>query len=707
MSSNSLWVAGAIAIAMGCGSERESPPIVPLPPGEMVEILSDGATYVSSVDVAFRDGGYVLAWTEWTEDEAIGKVARLAPGCVADGAVREIFRVPLQPADLAAADPVVIALDARGDRVSVLTAGNAPASQGDAVLWIVDEDIRSVSLGRLDTAALASTDRTVELAYQAPFTSDGPGPLVVASIDWTTLAVTTQPFEGEAFFIEPGFGTTPGKVALGIDGVFGVVGGAIATSPLRFDWGGRSIFANAFGSAEENLGVISHGPPGQVDLLEIDRAGSFVRRRVFPSELVTGTIVDANGIAALWTYDEVGSDPSIRRHVLYTPPGSFEARIVAELGDEASSLERYGYRPTLAGASGEGEVIAAFTRGLGDWWAETGERRESELRVRCFDASGTDLELSTHVLAEGEPPAPPIRDPSSCGADGYDLSSSAYARDDGSYSLTVSPEAFVTHTCTPYGGRDAIVRFTAGRAGAYTFVARGRQLWALQARSTCEDPASELACDELLDFHGPDPFGSPRDVRAPLEAGQTIWLVLDGCQGDPCSWELTALPPLAIGAACDGPAACGEGAACIGGFCTTPTPPSLASANVYHHARSWPDGTVEQRLMVVARGSDLTADVQRVLVWPVPDEEPIVFWGSSEDTAFTVRASRSEPTPTARTVRVAVEDATGLRSEVIEAALQPAPIRHLDELCDREEIEDVCAAGLACTEVSPGTTLCR
>jgi hypothetical protein len=702
---NYLVLTGAIALAGGCASEQDP---LPPPPLEVVEVLSDGTTYVSSVNAVYRDGRYVLAWTEWTEAEAIGKIARLGAGCTAAGDVREIFRRPLAPPERLVENPVVIALEARGDRVAVLTAGNAPATEADAVLWIAGTDVRGVSLGRVAHASMTSTDRALDLAYQS-YDPEGivAGSLEIASIDWTTLETTTRSFDAETMYVEPGFGA-PGRVAIGLEQLIGVERDALVQAPFAFDWGSRWVSPNAFGATAANLAFVAHGGSGDPsELLEIDRAGNLVGRRLFPRERTAARLVDAGGIAALWVDADLAVEPRVRTRLFYTPPSSDQARTVAELGDEVAFIEHYGYRSTIAGASGDGEILAAFTLGLGDWWSESGEQRPSELRVRCFDARGADLEPSPAMLTRGEPLPPPIRDPSSCGPDGYDLSSPAYARDDGSFSLTLPSGGSVTSTCTMYGGEDAVVRFTAPSAGAYTFLGQGSQLWALDARTTCEDPATSLACDELLDFHATDPFGPPRSVRVPLEAGQTIWLVLDGCQGGGCEYTLTALPPLAIGAPCDGRVACEEGTACIGGFCTTPTPPSLTSSTVYHHSRARPDGTVEERIMVIAVGSDLTVDVRRVLVWPDAGEVPIVFPVWSDDASFTVKARASAPVPSGRFVRVALEDATDLRSETLEVELVPAPLRRLDELCDREEIEDVCAAGLACTEVSPGTTLCR
>jgi hypothetical protein len=658
--------------------------------------LASGS-YVSSVRAVHRDGAYTVAWTEWTGQEAVGKLATLESGCAPSGEPREIFRVPgLVVEGTVVTYPVLIGLDVRGTRAAFLT---QPASSATdpATLWIVDGTVRSVPLGHMNHAAVTLGDREVEVASSLQDESWG-SMLEVARVDLETLEVTSRRTSGIESFVEPGFGHE-GRVAFARDRIVELgESDERTTTPLSFAFGRREI--EGLGSSDEALGVATEDGD-RSELFEVTRRGALLSHRRFPGPRARARPFDAGGIAAAW-YEVDGSDANERRRaILYTPPLALEARVVAALDERAVMLEQDGIHSTLDGAfDGVGEVLLAYTKASGSWDAER-LFQPSQLRARCFAADGSDLPVSSQVLAS----RPPVRGPTTCEPDGYELSHPFYERPDGSFSLWIAGEADVTTTCSAFEANDAMVRFRADRAGTYGFTAHGGFMGGLEVRTACSEPATAVACEADLSYHSPEPFSTPIEIQVPLEANQTIWLVLEAFGAT----EVTANPPREPGPRCDVESDCAIGSACLAGHCSAITAPVLESARVYFHESVSSGGSNDSRIMVQATGSDAGRDVTTILVWPEGDPNPITLFASATSTEFRLKArSSDEPIPRTGNVLVALEDSTGLRSDVLTVPLEPAPVVGDNGLCDLDQVENVCADGLMCSTIPGGASaLCR
>ncbi|MCA9547468.1 MAG: hypothetical protein KC613_23855, partial [Myxococcales bacterium] len=106
--------------------------------------------------------------------------------------------------------------------------------------------------------------------------------------------------------------------------------------------------------------------------------------------------------------------------------------------------------------------------------------------------------------------------------------------------VTTGDDDVFAGTCTAGGasGAEALVTFTAPRAGDWRFATEGELDTVLYARSACLDEGSELACNDDI---GGEAMLLTSAVLVPLAANETIYLVVDLYDGlEPTQVGLTA-----------------------------------------------------------------------------------------------------------------------------------------------------------------------
>ncbi|MCB9547457.1 MAG: hypothetical protein H6706_16645 [Myxococcales bacterium] len=256
-------------------------------------------------------------------------------------------------------------------------------------------------------------------------------------------------------------------------------------------------------------------------------------------------------------------------------------------------------------------------------------------------------------------------------------------------------------------GADAAWRFVAPRAGAWLFLVDDPSPGydpVLHARSTCADPATELACHDDL------PGDDRARVHLRLAAGEATFLFVDAANRRGGFYRLVArtVPALATGDACDPEGlrdACppGEGCSAVDARCAEDAAPQVDAARVSPLA----DGTVALTIDGQDGGRDTTtaalqlyAGGRRVVfdpargtdTWLLRPATPV--FGADRFT-FRFRGTLVTPLPEADHARVQLRDAAGNRSPWALVPLTPGDVLAPGARCD--------AAFAAC---APGT-ICR
>lgn len=390
--------------------------------------------------------------------------------------------------------------------------------------------------------------------------------------------------------------------------------------------------------------------------------------------------------------------------------------IVTDLGEPAPRMvelvhqaltgdyeDAYGFVATFDAARTADRWISVHSRETGAPHPFEPTLSAATLELRCVPADpGTPIEL-----------LPPYVEPFTC-TDPIELVQRSRQGDDGRYRARVRAAVWrLLSSCSAYSGSyGAALRLTPDRSGPWTVLARGSLLWSLEARRTCDDRATSIVCDPLLDFHAVDPFGPPREIRFDATLGEPVSIVVTGCGGDRCEWDVTAIPPAATGGACDAERACEPGAVCqrnagaVEGVCVVATPPTLETAVAFRDG-----GTFLARV----NGLDDTRDARELSVEMLDAAgtslgPATILSGDGErsSTAFTMRVRAPLfGLATAASARLVAIDAAGLRSAPMVRPIDDVPLRGANEVCDSYSIESLCGRGLLCTDVGGGSYLCR
>lgn len=363
------------------------------------------------------------------------------------------------------------------------------------------------------------------------------------------------------------------------------------------------------------------------------------------------------------------------------------------------------------------------------------------LLAGCDQESTSDTDPMTpdptpepdYVLPEpDEPPEPPppviISPPDPCSeSQAIDFIELAEANPDGAlvYEGQLQDDAGFTGSCGGGGSEasDQAVRFTAPEAGTWQFLLTPRALRGqtfgqydpvLHARTTCDDAASELACN--------DDVSSGRlesSLRLPLEAGDTIYLVVDTVfRAINARYELSArrLPIVGVDEACDVASeanGCPEGTYCRTnpdvrgpeGVCAPDVAPTIDSVEAYD---------LGDDLGLVVTGTDPGADIDRLLLNLLDANGNIIQLNAQgADTyillpieptfgqnpaEFRFRSNFLAAFPATSSVRARLLDARENESEPVDAGLlRPQPVIEGNE-CDGSRIRNACAAPTACID---------
>ncbi len=353
---------------------------------------------------------------------------------------------------------------------------------------------------------------------------------------------------------------------------------------------------------------------------------------------------------------------------------------------------------------------------------------QEETQGRLEDAAVTDEGLPP-VSPRPDGAAPVIPSPPDPCADSQAIDFAALARPLGAgvlvYDGQLQDDAGFTGSCGGGGSEayDQVVRFAAPEAGAWQFVLTPRALRGqvfgsydpvLHARSTCEDPESERACN--------DDIAAGRlesRLRLELDAGEEVFLVVDTVgRAINARYELSArrLPIVQVGEVCDVASelnGCAQGSYCRAdpdvrgpeGVCAPDEPPVIAAVIAYAQGDD---------LGLVIEGTDTGADVQQAFLNLLDaDGEVIILNEQGADTyildpiepvfgqeAFTFRfvANLLAGFPQTGAVQVQLLDARGNRSERAVAEPQRAGPVPEGQPCDRDRIRDVCPAPTRCMD---------
>jgi hypothetical protein len=304
-------------------------------------------------------------------------------------------------------------------------------------------------------------------------------------------------------------------------------------------------------------------------------------------------------------------------------------------------------------------------------------------------------------------------------ADEVDLSSAAVAdAENARWIYTGSSRGAAQANAGSCGGngRELVFLFTAPEFGQYGFRTRDPDGVpnfdaVLYARRACEDPASELGCDNAPD--APD-----ASLRLQMNAGEIVHVFVDAFgpfTGGDFELEVSLRRPAAEGQPCDladGENACGENLVCLSvdeSFrCRPLVAPTVEAATLAFN----PDfGALGLRVS----GTDPGNDVVAVALTARDAEGGEVPLGVGDDRqafdalqqgegAFEgeVRLRVPRDLPPVAEITLEVVDAAGLRSEPLVLAAVAPEARAAGEACDTSRTFDACAPGLVCDDAACG-----
>lgn len=300
------------------------------------------------------------------------------------------------------------------------------------------------------------------------------------------------------------------------------------------------------------------------------------------------------------------------------------------------------------------------------------------------------------------------------------------------YALQVTPGGDNANTACnrfPYeNGRDALVRFVPDESGQWLFLGTGEHLWSLTAQDTC-DAEDTLDCSLPRNYHGGDPFGPALHVSAQLEAGQPVYLTLDGCPtGLTCSYTIQAVRPLQLGDACtrspsydpENPVnTCADDQVCSRDevpVCAEPLPPAPPAIVRSEDARAW---NVDGELRFMVHGEDASENTHEVWYTLLDAEgDPIEIypgapierrgWSRTDlswRAEFTAKVVLSEYdvspelAPSVAALRVWFRDGDDMTSDAIDLDVRTdLPEASAEGPCDTLIIEDRCVEGTLCRD---------
>lgn len=313
---------------------------------------------------------------------------------------------------------------------------------------------------------------------------------------------------------------------------------------------------------------------------------------------------------------------------------------------------------TLDRAVGDGSTVDAAPGDAAPGDAAPVDAAEVAADLAFLDGATPDV---------GTDAAPPSPDMGACVV--VRLDAAAAGRPDGTAVVPI-PGSLGAEACES----GTLVAFRASRAGDHVFYLPGGGLrWG----GTCPPQG---------DFCTPD-FEHIR-----LAAGEEVFLEAFA----PEATELVLVPPAAEGVSCDqGRRPCEAGTFCPAGpdqVCQAPSPPVVQAASALR---------VPRGVAVTARGVDPSRDVTGLRVQsldeagePVDDERALVAVVGRQGDEF--QAQVIAPLPDGARLRIVVEDAAGLVSAPIEAAILDPAILAPDAPCDSRDFEFRCPDGQAC-----------
>ena len=402
--------------------------------------------------------------------------------------------------------------------------------------------------------------------------------------------------------------------------------------------------------------------------------------------------------------------------------------VVALLACQAEPDANPTAEPDLIGPTADADLGSPSADGAFDQTFEPDVGAEpdgSSPDARAGDAALADGPLADGPLADGPPPDGPLPDadlepPSGSGttcaeAINFNLDAHAEAPDRFVYEgTTVGAGSDLQASCGDGGGdaSDVVFRFRAAETGTYTFTTSieagvfETYDTLLSVRGLCDDPSSELACDD-------DDSGSQSRVTLPLRARDEVFVIVDGYSDREGPFRLTIAqsPEVGLGEVCgEGfiPTACGQNAACADDdgddafACIGAHAPTLNVNQVYQSPN-------ERGLGVHVAGSDRDEDVEFIVLEVFNAEgEAVSLSGDAphERLRFSTLSQLDgrfngtfsgvfRPGPLSR-ARLYVEDARGLRSEAVEVDVMTTPLVAQGEACDPLHGQSVCPPGVLC-----------
>lgn len=357
--------------------------------------------------------------------------------------------------------------------------------------------------------------------------------------------------------------------------------------------------------------------------------------------------------------------------------------------------------------------------------------------ARAPDASPADRGLpEIEARPDGAPPVM-IAPPDPCEeSQAIDFVALAVPAADGAlaYEGQLQDDAGFVGSCGGGGSEayDQVVRFEAPEAGVWQFLLTPRALLGqafanydpvLHARSTCEDPEAEVACN--------DDIASGRlesRLRLELAAGEQVYLVVDTVgRAINARYELSArrLPIVEVGDPCDVASArngCPNGSYCRTepdirgpeGVCAPDDPPVITELSAF--AR----GDV---LGLVAAGTDTGADVEQAYLNLLDAEGGIIVLNAQGADTYILTPATSifgqDPFefrfssdllagfPQTAAIEVRLLDARGNESEPARAEPVAAELLEPDAACDEDRIRDACPEQTACLDPGDGFACLR
>ncbi len=265
-------------------------------------------------------------------------------------------------------------------------------------------------------------------------------------------------------------------------------------------------------------------------------------------------------------------------------------------------------------------------------------------------------------------------------------------------------------------GRELVFLFTAPEYGQYGFSTRDPDGLpnfdnVLHVRATCDDPASELACDN-------PPASSDANLRLQLDAGQAVHVFVDAFgpfTGGDFQLEVSLRRPADEGEPCepiDAANACDADLRCVAVdgtyLCRRLVAPTVESAALAFN----PDfGALGLRVSGVDPGDDVVA-----LSLTARDAEgaevPLGVGGGPYTLPFDTLQqgagafagelvlNRPLDLPAVAEVTLEVIDAAGLNSAALIVAAVAPERRGAGEACDASRTFDACAPGLVCDDAA-------